>query len=245
MDVAKLNQEILGVDLEYKNVYIDAENTRMIRAKLPYGYCDLVRTDVWNGRVNHPEENDIVKYTAISWYREEFVGGVDLGRNYMNAKYKFFELVVNKNNILEMKRNMEMKDNKIVLDIPKGMEIDTKNSDLAKGIIKFKPKSLTYGDILQARATDFGGLRVPNHCIDKILAISQLMNIAKYYNGDWKPNCSGYKYHITYNNEDNIYLLDYNSIYTLDTIYFKNREDAQTVIDNPNFRNILDAIYKD
>ena len=27
MDVAKLNQEILGVDLEYKNVYIDAENT--------------------------------------------------------------------------------------------------------------------------------------------------------------------------------------------------------------------------
>lgn len=37
MDVAKLNQEILGVDLEYKNVYIDAENTRMIRAKLPMG----------------------------------------------------------------------------------------------------------------------------------------------------------------------------------------------------------------
>lgn len=68
MDVAKLNQEILGVDLEYKNVYIDAENTRMIRAKLPYGYCDLVRTDVLNGRVNHPEEHDIVKYTAISWY---------------------------------------------------------------------------------------------------------------------------------------------------------------------------------
>ena len=103
MDVAKLNQEILGVDLEYKNVCINAENTRMIRAKLPDGYCDLVRTDVWNGRVNHPEEHDIVKYTAISWYMEEFVGGVDLGRNYMHAKYKFFELVVNKKYILEMK----------------------------------------------------------------------------------------------------------------------------------------------
>lgn len=76
----------------------------MIRAKLPDGYCDLVRTDVWNGRVNHPEEHDIVKYTAISWYREEFVGGVDLGRNYMYAKYKFFELVVNKKYILEMKQ---------------------------------------------------------------------------------------------------------------------------------------------
>lgn len=33
----------------------------------------------------------------------EFVGGVDLGRNYMHAKYKFFELVVNKKYILEMK----------------------------------------------------------------------------------------------------------------------------------------------
>ena len=70
MDVAKRNQEILGVDLEYKNVYIDAENTRMIRAKLPDGYCDLVRTDVWNGRVNHPEEHDIVKYTANVLYIE-------------------------------------------------------------------------------------------------------------------------------------------------------------------------------
>lgn len=28
-------------------------------------------------------------------------------------------------------------------------------------------------------------------------------------------------------------------------IYFKNKEDAQAVIDNPNFRSILDAIYKD
>ena len=34
MDVAKLNRKILGVDLEYKNVYIDAENTRMIRANI-------------------------------------------------------------------------------------------------------------------------------------------------------------------------------------------------------------------
>lgn len=65
--------------------------------------CSVVRTDVWKGRVNHPEEHDIVRYTAIFWYREEFVGGVDLGRNYMHAKYKFFELVVNKKYILEMK----------------------------------------------------------------------------------------------------------------------------------------------
>lgn len=28
-------------------------------------------------------------------------------------------------------------------------------------------------------------------------------------------------------------------------VYFKNRKDAQAVIDNPNFRDILDTIYKD
>ena len=137
-----------------------------------------------------------------------------------------------------------MENNQLTINIPKGMEIDLENSDLAKGIVKFKKKDITYDDILQSYATDFGGIRVPNHCIDKILAISQLMNIAKYYNGDWKPNCSEYKYNIIYNNRNNTYFLDYNSIYTIGTIYFKNRKDAQAVIDNPNFRDILDKIYK-
>ena len=35
------------------------------------------------------------------------------------------------------------------------------------------------------------------------------------------------------------------SVYNEVAIYFKNKEDAQAVIDNPNFRSILDAIYKD
>ena len=139
---------------------------------------------------------------------------------------------------------MEIKNNQLTINIPEGMEIDLENSDLAKGIVKFKKKDITYNDILQSYATDFGGIRVPNHCIDKILAISQLINIAKYYNGDWKPNCSEYKYNIIYNNRNNTYFLDYNSIYTIGTIYFKNRKDAQAVIDNPNFRDILDKIYK-
>lgn len=85
-------------------------------------------------------------------------------------------------------KDMEIKNNQLTIDIPEGMEIDLENSDLAKGIVKFKKKDITYDDILQSYATDFGGIRVPNHCIDKILAISQLMNIAKYYNGDWNPN---------------------------------------------------------
>ena len=141
--------------------------------------------------------------------------------------------------------NMEIKNNQLTIDIPEGMEIDLENSDLAKGIVKFKKKDITYDDILQAYATDFGGIRVPNHCIDKILAISQLMNIAKYYNGDWKPdwnNSDKSKYYIRYNT--GTYAVDCNYTYNYGNIFFKNKKDAQAVIDNPNFRDILDKIYK-
>ena len=140
-----------------------------------------------------------------------------------------------------------MENNQLTIHIPKGMEIDLEKSKLAKGIIKFKKKAITYDDILQFYATDFGGIRVPNHCIDKILAISQLMNIAKYYNGDWKPDWSNideYKYYIIYDGSDNTYTIADNSIYTYSNIYFKNSEDAIAVISNPNFRDILDAVYK-
>lgn len=142
--------------------------------------------------------------------------------------------------------NMEIKNNQLTIDIPEGMEIDLENSDLAKGIVKFKKKDITYDDILQACYTNFSGLRVHNHCLDKIIAISQLMNIAKYYNGDWKPNWnnSDSKYLIVYNSNNNTYIVDHNYNYIYSNICFKNKEDAQAVIDNPNFRDILDTIYK-
>ena len=145
-----------------------------------------------------------------------------------------------------------MENNQLTIDIPEGMEIDLENSDLAKGIVKFKKKDITYDDILQAYAADFGGIRVPNHCIDKILAISQLMNIARYYNGDWKYKVNGGErgYMIAY--DESIKEPPYYKVNvinpTTDVYYgnpiFENDVDAQAVIDNPNFRNILDTIYK-
>lgn len=140
-----------------------------------------------------------------------------------------------------------MENNQLTIDIPEGMEIDLENSNLAKGIIKLKPKNLTYEDILQAYTTEYGSLVVSSRNIDKLLAVSKLMDIAKYYNGDWKPDWSNidkYKYYIIYNGSDDIYAVDYNSIYTYSNIYFKNKEDAIAVINNPNFRDILDKIYK-
>lgn len=142
--------------------------------------------------------------------------------------------------------NMEIKNNQLTIEIPEGMEIDTENSSLAEGIVKFKKHDITYNDILQACPTNFGGLRVRTHCMDKILAISQLMNIAKYYNGDWEPdwnNVKEGKYHIIYDNNVGIYKV-FNNSFTINTIYFKNKENAIAVINNPHFKNILDNIYK-
>ena len=143
--------------------------------------------------------------------------------------------------------NMEIKNNQLTIDIPEGMEIDLENSDLAKGIVRFKQSTITYEDVEDT-------LKLGKNCksiiinesnASKLVTLSRLMNIAKYYNGDWKPNWSDqneYKYFIIYNGD--IYKVDHNWTTISNNIYFKNKKDAQAVIDNPNFRDILDAIYK-
>ena len=149
-------------------------------------------------------------------------------------------------------KDMEIKNNQLTIEIPEGMEIDLENSDLAKGIVKFKKHDITYNDVLQACPTNFSGLRVRNHCVDKILAISQLMNIAKYFNGDWNYSANGNNcgYIIAYDKtrtiDDGYQIVHINSDTDMyfGNITFKNETDAKCVIDNPNFRTILDAIYK-
>ena len=141
--------------------------------------------------------------------------------------------------------NMEIKNNQLTIDIPKGMEIDTENSDLTKGVIKFRSKYISYDTIVNS----FAGINtyVYSYNINKLEAIAQLMNIAKYYNKDWQPNWNNSKekkYFITFDNYNLEFFVDTNLISNLGNVYFKNLEDAQSVIDNPNFREILDIIYK-
>ena len=125
--------------------------------------------------------------------------------------------------------------------------IDFEKSNLAKGIIKFKKKDITYDDILQAYTIRYGSIVVSSSNIDKLLAISKLMDIAKYYNGDWKPNWRSLtesKYYIYYSTRSNIYGVSNTSSTKYINIYFRLYKNAKAVIDNPNFRDILDAIYK-
>lgn len=144
-------------------------------------------------------------------------------------------------------KDMKIKDNKLTINIPDGMEIDIENSDLKAGVIKFKEKELTYKDIDTLLGGSFCPIQVSLSNYEKLVAIDKLMDIAKYYNGAWKPdwkNPDSLKFYIWYDTLREKYDIEYCSGSVRNDVYFKNKEDAQAVIDNPNFREILDAIFK-
>ena len=140
-----------------------------------------------------------------------------------------------------------MENNQLTIDIPEGMEIDVENSDLVNGVIKFKTKSVTYNDV-------YNELNDTNITVNtyfgneiKLRALIKLMNIAKYYNNDWQPNWSNSKenkYCIKFDYHKDRFYVDYNNSIGAGDVFFKNSEDARAVINNPNFKSILNTIYK-
>ena len=89
--------------------------------------------------------------------------------------------------IYEMEVNSN---NKLTIDIPEGMMVDPVNSDFRNGVIRLKyKKDITYTEICNALDYKYYvDLSVPKTNRDKLKAISELMSIADYFNGDWKPN---------------------------------------------------------
>lgn len=140
--------------------------------------------------------------------------------------------------------------NDLHIDCPKGYSIDVEHSDLSKGIIKFKKNNITYKDIEDALNLEenLTGVAANVNNVAKLSAIDKLINIATYYNKGWKPDWNNgieFKYHIVFDYFDDMYKTRSKSQTCNNAIYFAHREDAQEVIDNPNFRDILDTIYKD
>lgn len=161
---------------------------------------------------------------------------------------------------------METKELKV--QTPEGYEIDKKNSTFE--CIKFKPikKDITYEDVCNKLFERNSGYsinqygKIDNFCLashrfdannapegqqlKRLLALNQLLNIAEYYNKNTTE--FNVKYHIYYNIVNCCYrVVSCNScsfVYSLEAI-FNDDKDAQAVIDNPNFREILDTIYKD
>lgn len=143
--------------------------------------------------------------------------------------------------------------NDLHINCSKGYSIDVEHSDLSKGIIKFKKIDITYKDIEDTLnlEKDLTGVACNVNNVAKLSAIDKLINIANYYNKGWKPNWNNSeecKYCIVFSNNDNNennYSISYKFETNYGNIFFKDKEDAQAVIDNPNFRDILDTIYKD
>ena len=160
---------------------------------------------------------------------------------------------------------METKELKI--QIPKGYEIDKENSTLECIKFKLAKKDITYEDICNTLFTKKWGFFISingnieeemfdcfvasekNNAtnrkqLEKILALNQLLNIATYYNSKVKE-------------PDGLYIISYTKFYDSYCVststslvkgvmaLFNRKEDAQAVIDNPNFKEILDTIYKD
>ena len=142
----------------------------------------------------------------------------------------------------------------IQIDVPKDFVIDIGNSDLFKGIIRFKNKWLTLEQLYKlAKENNIVTHRdsIKDFSDSKLVALANLMDIAKYFNGDWKygfiKECVGYSiayYKFVKEPYYSVREID-NYVYTYyGNPVFKNEADAQYVIDNPNFRNILDKIFK-
>lgn len=154
--------------------------------------------------------------------------------------------------------NMEKKEIKI--EVPEGMEVDLEKSIINEHEVSIVYKAIKkYVDYINIRPSqselfltvsrgdssltdNFGSAKQ----LEKIFAINQLQNIANYYN----------EREVDFEKDDLKYQIYYCSSrvekYNVTTIQksnyggilFLNQIDAQSVIDNPNFREILDKIYK-
>lgn len=171
---------------------------------------------------------------------------VEISKNNSKDKYYKIEPVFRDDNPSKLKA--------IEFVLPNGHEIDVESSDLSKGIIRFRRKWLTIEQLYKlAKENNHVTHRdsIKHFSDSKLVALANLMDIAKYFNGYWE-------YNIT--KEDVGYAIAYykfveephysvckieNSVYTYyGNPVFKNEADAQYVIDNPNFRDVLDMIFK-
>ena len=158
---------------------------------------------------------------------------------------------------------MDTKEFKV--QIPEGYEIDKKNSTFE--CIKFKPKDITYEEVCKEIFINRCGFFISNsgeivegilnypssldrnnatnrEQLRKLLALNQLLNIAEYYNR--LHTMIDKQYVISYNKATHDYVINVISVvYDCGVrVVFNRAEDAQAVIDSPNFRKILNTVYK-
>lgn len=178
-----------------------------------------------------------------------------------NYTLEMFDQVINESKT----NNMETKEIKI--NVPEGYEIDEENSTFE--CIKFKPikKELTYEDVaeelfpenmftsnisggisyISSSGSQFDKNNTTNRKqLERLFALNQLLNIAEYYNKK-SPKKGKRVYCINFDKRNLEYFIqDYTGSIVVRGLIpiFNNKEDAKAVIDNPNFKEILNLIYK-
>lgn len=181
-----------------------------------------------------------------------------------NYTIEMFDQVIN-----EPKENNNMETKEIKIKVPEGYEIDKENSTYE--CIKFKPikKELTYKDVVEELFSNTcyytnarGKIVAPigpiigkedkNYATSKeqlkrLLALNQLLNIAEYYNKK-SPKQEETVYCFNFDKRNLGYYVKKHikPIVVCGLIpMFNRKEDAKAVFNNPNFKEILDLIYKD
>lgn len=197
------------------------------------------------------------KCSSIDRDDKKSVVFVEIPKDYSkdNSKYEYYKVLP----LWIDDNNTELKP--VEFDLPKGYVIDKEHSDLDKGIIRFKNKWLSLEQIYNmAKATNYHTYLSEikdstddKSCTvrDKLIALANLMDIASYFNGGWEYNVTeeivGYSiayYKFVEKPHYSVCKID-TSVYTYyGSPVFKNKADAQYVIDNPNFREVLDNIFK-
>lgn len=162
---------------------------------------------------------------------------------------------------------METKEFKI--QVPEGYEIDKENSTF--DCIKFKPvkKDMTYEDVAKELFENKLGYYLMGDCCivncfsrvsftnnnnctskeqaGKLLAINKLLNVAKYLNGDWKPNwrdCTA-KYYLSIMYADNSINIECATRKYSEIVHFKTWELAEQAIEILGEQTIKTALSTD
>lgn len=231
---------------------------------LPPGTKVKVREDLKVGTrygrytfVGCMEQNKEVTIKNYSAYYKAY----EIAENNLSYSFEMFDQVINE----PKENNMETKEIKI--DVPEGYEIDKENSTFE--CIKFKPikKNLTYEDVTEELFGDtyyfinrrgrvlFTEEQIAKEDknnatnkkqLERLLALNQLLNIAEYYNK--KSPKEGEKiYCIDFEKSSSEYFVQEDICPTIVCGLiptFNNHADAKAVVKDPNFKEILDLVYK-
>lgn len=232
---------------------------------LPPGTKVKVREDLKAGTKYgvHTFVNEMQQYKEVT-IKRYFASSKAYGiiENCCLYTLEMFDQVIN-----EPKINNNMETKEIKINIPEGYEIDKENSTFE--CVKFKPikKEFTYKDVAErlfnsaAFYTNSHGevLRLSGEYkkneknnatskkqLERLFALNQLLNIAEYYNKK-SPKKENKIYYINFDKRNLEYFIQgyISSIVVRGLIpIFNNKEDAKAVINNPNFKDILDLVYK-